>query len=431
MAQLHATRREPHGEGDRRPDRRDHVEQVPDPKLPTMDVYILPKHIWGKLDAKAITKYPGKDGVGSGPFSARRASSAASSADEGEPDTTGAASRRSTRSSSGSSQRRRDGRRAQEGRDRRGPRRPGRVRSAARRRPRASSPSRASRAASTSSPSTAARDQRVEEIGNGNPALSDFGFRQAIAHAIDKKTLIDRVSAPGSARRPTHDQPVRRTRSGSPRSRRPSSSRSTSTRRSRSSTTPATRTRTATAIREMPGGGKDIDLTLLRPLRVQTVARPDAEFVTGWLKDIGIGTKLEVVNDTKLTEIIGKGDYDMFVWGWTPFVDPDPSCRTSQCDQIVDGSEGSDATTTTTPTGATRRTTRSTRQQNVELDQAKRVDIVAPDADPLLRLGGVRRARVDARPAGLPHRSLQGLAAAAGGDRPGASSRTRRRRTPT
>ena len=22
--------------------------------------------------------------------------------------------------------------------------------------------------------------------------------------------------------------------------------------------------------------------------------------------------------------MIGKGDYDMFVWGWTPFVDPDP-----------------------------------------------------------------------------------------------------------
>src|SRR4051812_47223150 len=41
---------------------------VPDPKLPTMDVYILPKHIWGKLSPKARKQYQGQDGVGSGPF---------------------------------------------------------------------------------------------------------------------------------------------------------------------------------------------------------------------------------------------------------------------------------------------------------------------------------------------------------------------------
>ena len=31
--------------------------KVPDPKLPTMDVYILPKHIWGKMSADARGKY--------------------------------------------------------------------------------------------------------------------------------------------------------------------------------------------------------------------------------------------------------------------------------------------------------------------------------------------------------------------------------------
>ena len=41
---------------------------VPDPKLPVMDVYILPKHIWGKLSADERAKYPGEDPVGSGPF---------------------------------------------------------------------------------------------------------------------------------------------------------------------------------------------------------------------------------------------------------------------------------------------------------------------------------------------------------------------------
>jgi peptide/nickel transport system substrate-binding protein len=41
---------------------------VVDPKLPTLDMYVLPKHIWEKQDAKAITKYAALDGVGSGPF---------------------------------------------------------------------------------------------------------------------------------------------------------------------------------------------------------------------------------------------------------------------------------------------------------------------------------------------------------------------------
>ena len=41
---------------------------VPDPKLPTMDVYILPKHIWGKLDATSARSTTAIDGVGSGPF---------------------------------------------------------------------------------------------------------------------------------------------------------------------------------------------------------------------------------------------------------------------------------------------------------------------------------------------------------------------------
>jgi peptide/nickel transport system substrate-binding protein len=41
---------------------------VPDPKLPTLDMYVLPKHVWEKQDAKAVTKYDALDGVGSGPF---------------------------------------------------------------------------------------------------------------------------------------------------------------------------------------------------------------------------------------------------------------------------------------------------------------------------------------------------------------------------
>src|SRR3954451_22939217 len=44
------------------------TSSVADPKLPTLDMYVLPEHIWEKQDAKAITKYAALDGVGSGPF---------------------------------------------------------------------------------------------------------------------------------------------------------------------------------------------------------------------------------------------------------------------------------------------------------------------------------------------------------------------------
>ncbi len=45
------------------------TSSVPDPKLPGLgDIYILPEHVWGKFSAEEIAKYPGEDGVGSGPF---------------------------------------------------------------------------------------------------------------------------------------------------------------------------------------------------------------------------------------------------------------------------------------------------------------------------------------------------------------------------
>ena len=76
-------------------------------------------------------------------------------------------------------------------------------------------------------------------------------------------------------------------------------------------------------VREMPGGGKPLNFTYY--VRSDGETAPEiGEFVTGWLDEIGIATTKKVADDTQLTTIIGKGDYDMFDWGWTPFVDPDP-----------------------------------------------------------------------------------------------------------
>jgi peptide/nickel transport system substrate-binding protein len=127
-------------------------------------------------------------------------------------------------------------------------------------------------------------------------------------------------------------------------------------------------------IREMPGGGEPLNFNYM--VRSDSVnAQPIAEFFTGWLKEIGLGTTRKVVDDSQLTEIVGKGDYDMFFWGWTPFVDPDPMLSYFTCDQIASDPEN--------PTDYYNDANycdpgydKLYKQQKVELDDQKRADIV-------------------------------------------------------
>src|SRR4051794_20141428 len=304
--------------------------KVPDPKLPTLDVYILPKHIWGKMSADARGKYNATDGVGSGPFvldkfekgqfarfNANKYYWAGKPAvDEvvlrkfNNPDTMVAALKTGEID------------------------------------------------AAEDIPGAAfdqlAKDDKIQTIegnqgamseiavngGDGlkkpHPALLDPKVRQAIAHAIDKKTLVARVlNGHGT---------VAQTLSVSP----------------DTSWTPETpadqvydfdldkanqilddagyKDTNGDGVREMPGGGQPLKFRYMVRTDSETGAKI-AEFLTGWLKEIGIATTNKVVDDSQLTEIIGKGDYDMFSWGWVPFVDPDPMLSYFKCDQIASDPE--------------------------------------------------------------------------------------------
>ena len=138
-----------------------------------------------------------------------------------------------------------------------------------------------------------------------HPALADLRVRQAIAHAIDKKTIVNRVLAglgtPGQAL-------------------------STSPNPEWAPEIPADqqydfnldkanqildqagyKDTNGDGIREMPGGG--------RPLKFRYAVRsegdvgpPTAELISGWLRKIGIATTQKVYDDSRLTEVIGKGD---------------------------------------------------------------------------------------------------------------------------
>jgi peptide/nickel transport system substrate-binding protein len=87
-------------------------------------------------------------------------------------------------------------------------------------------------------------------------------------------------------------------------------------------------------IREMPGGGQPLEFRFV--VRSEKPSTVDAgQFITEWLRDIGIATNPEAVSDSKLSDILYSNDYDMYIWGWGT-TEPDPNFQlsaytTSQC----------------------------------------------------------------------------------------------------
>jgi len=348
------------------------ASSVPDPKLPTMDSYILPKHIWEKQDKAAITKYDATDGVGSGPFTlveAKRGQFMRLQANDGywggRPEVDEVVIRLFTNADAMVAALEK-----------------GEIDAAH------DIPVESFERLSTTDGLVALsgeqggfneisvnggrpENQRVEGIGNGHPALADIEVRKAIAHAIDKQTLIERVNAglgrPGTAVSPSPN-PVWIPEI-------PEAEQFTFDLEKAKQILEDAGYKDAdgNGIREMPGGG---DITLDYVVRSESQSAPgDAEFVSGWLKEIGIGTKLRTVNDATLTELIGKGDYDLFEWGWTPFVDPDPELSYFKCDQLSKDPEDptnyyNDANWCDPLYDA------DYKAQNQELDQDKRIEIV-------------------------------------------------------
>jgi peptide/nickel transport system substrate-binding protein len=301
------------------------TSSVVDPKLPTLDVYILPKHIWEKYDAKAITKFNGQTGVGSGPYTLAEFKKGQFARFEANPNFYGG--------------------------------KPGLDEVVIRVFNNADAMVQALKSGEIDfvhdvleGPFLSLRndDDIVTVEGaqggfdefalnggdglkKGHPALSDPKVREAIARAIDKQAIVDRVlrglGEPAEAVSPSANP------AWIPEI--PEDQRFTFDldRANQILDKAGYEDTNGDGVREMPGGGQ--------PLKMRYAVRsesprsgPTAEFISGWLKDIGIATTQKVYDDGQLTELIGKGDYDMFVWGWTPFVDPDPMLSYFTCDQV-------------------------------------------------------------------------------------------------
>ena len=246
-----------------------------------------------------------------------------------------------------------------------------------------------------------------------HPALMDIRVRQAIAHAIDDQALIDRVlvglGAPTDAMSPSANPAF------TPEI--PEDDRfDFDLDEARQILDDAGYMDTdGDGVREMPGGGKPLDFVYA--VRTESQTAPGvAEFVTGWLNDIGIKITQKPMNDAKLTEEIGKGNYDMFHWGWTPFVDPDPMLSYFVCDQL---SKDPDNPTNyyNDANWCDPEYDRLYQEQKVELDPDRRMELIHEMLTIFHDSATYNVLFLQPRPAGLPHRQVHGLAPAAGGDR--------------
>jgi peptide/nickel transport system substrate-binding protein len=339
---------------------------VSDPKLPTMDVYILPKHIWEKQDAKAVTKYDALDGVGSGPFVLDHFEKGQFARFRANPYYYG-----------GKSPISRVVLRVFDNPD-----------------AMVAALKRGEIDAAEDVPGTAfhqlEKDPKfvavqgnqgaMEEFAiNGgaglkkpHPALLDLRVRQAIAHAIDKPTIVKRVlSGLGT---PADTLSVSPDTEWSPQMGDGQRFDFDLAKARQILDDAGYKDTNGDGIREMPGGG--------RPLKFRYAVRtegdagqPTAELISGWLRQIGIATTQKVYNDSQLTELIGKGDYDLFVWGWTPFVDPDPMLSYFTCGQV--SSDPKDPTNYYNDANwCDKQYDALYKQQKVERNKATRMDLV-------------------------------------------------------
>lgn len=185
---------------------------------------------------------------------------------------------------------------------------------------------------------TGARDTQPD--ADGHAALEDPQVRLAISRAIDRETLIDRVlkghGVPGSTIVPPaisfyHYEPTEE--------------------ELQTFDLDAANDLLEEAgyedtngdgIREMLGGGEPLEFRyFVRSEENSTVTT--SEFVGEWLAEIGIATEVQSLTDTKLTDVIYEGKYDMFHWGWFPDPDPDFILSVMSCEQRPPGGVWSDS----------------------------------------------------------------------------------------
>jgi len=156
--------------------------------------------------------------------------------------------------------------------------------------------------------------------GTGNPALRDPAVRQAIAWSIDKQTLVDNVQGGYGYVGTTIVPPFSQTFHYEPTGDEVIGFDIAHANQILDDAGYADTD--GDGVRNDPKTGDNLDFRFILRSESEIGARL-GDYISGWLKQIGISTKSEVVGDGKLVSAWLSNDYDLYIWGWGPDPDPD------------------------------------------------------------------------------------------------------------
>jgi peptide/nickel transport system substrate-binding protein len=169
-------------------------------------------------------------------------------------------------------------------------------------------------------------DNANNPIGDGNPVLKDINVRKAITQAVDTQAIVDKVLkglgqvgggvvpaiyadyhwAPSDSEKIKFDLAA-----------------------ANATLEQAGYKKGPDGVRTAPGGAK-LELRLTGHSN-RSYDQGVAQYVTGWLKDIGITVKQDLVSDDELSDRTAVGKYDLAIGGYGTNPDPDYALSLHTC----------------------------------------------------------------------------------------------------
>lgn len=213
-----------------------------------------------------------------------------------------------------------------------------------------------------------AKDIDGKPMGDGNPALQDITLRTAILTAIDNKTLLEKVLQGKGKLGETEMPTVYPDYYGfGPDAKK----RTFDIAAANKMLDDAGYTKGADGIRN-DKQGKPLNLRLMGRNSDPTHALL-AQFVQGWLKEIGIGTTVALVDPKQVNNDSTLGKYDLYFTGWGIGPDPDFQLSINRCSSLpnADGSGATSENNWCDP-----EFDKLYDAQHTELDHAKRAELV-------------------------------------------------------
>ena len=211
-------------------------------------------------------------------------------------------------------------------------------------------------------------DADGKAMGDGNPALKDGKLREAISMAIDKQTLVDRVlqglGKVGETEIPTVYPNYYGWAEGyTPRTFDLDAANQLLDEAGYAKGSDGMRT---------DKSGKPLELRLMG--RNSDPAQPQmAEFIKGWLKEIGIGLTVTFVSPNQVNDDSTLGNYDLYFTGWGIGPDPDFQLSINQCSSRPEADGSGDTSENNWCDSAF---DKLYTEQHTELDQTKRSALV-------------------------------------------------------